>query len=121
MKLHIEKKEASVGLIFKKKIYEMYVSAEMTAEERAAYEKVKDEIGHMIIAEYSYKGIEIDFKISSLVHTFDSKKEGFRFEFSGAHQMPPMENEIKEGVAGFSRMLKDVIAGKSTGKEVTEF
>lgn len=121
MKLHIDKKESSEGLIFKKKVYEMFVRAEMTPEERQAYNSVKDEIGHMIIAEYSYKGTELNFTISSLVYTHDKKGDGSRFAVSAAHQLSPLEDQIKKGVAGFSSYLKKVMAGGNTGNEVLEF
>lgn len=121
MKLHIEKREASEGFLFKKKIYEMYVKIEMTPEERVAYERVKDEIKDMIIVEYEYKGLELNFTIGRLVYNHDKNKDtGSRFVFSAQHEIPPMEKDIKDGVSGFSKHLKSVVAGGNLGQETTE-
>ena len=121
MKLNISKNEATKGLVFKKKIYEMWVSCEMTPEELAAYKSVESEIKDMLIVEYQMDGLELNFRIRDLVYTHTKPDgKGRRFEFSPQHEIPEMEKSIKENAKGFADYLKKVQAGGSLGEESME-
>lgn len=121
MKLHIERREAKEGLVFKKNIYELYVNGELSDGELVAYEKVKDEIGDTIIVEYAYKGMKLDFTISQFIYNCKKGEEGARFVLYRQHEIEPFEAEIKHGVEALSGYLKKVIAGSATGSETIEF
>lgn len=121
MKLNIKKNEATKGLIFKKKIYEMWISCEMTPEELEAYRSIEDELKGMLIVEYAIDDFELNFRVQDLVYTFTHPNgKGSRFEFSAQHEIPEMENTIKENAKTLANYLKKVQAGGELGDESIE-
>lgn len=125
MRLSIEKNEATEGVFFKKTIYELWVRGELTPEELNAYEKVKGEIDKVIIAEYSYKGQELNYTIGRFVYdckkSVEKKEKGSRFVVYKRHDIPLLEKEIKEGVEGFSKYLKNIMSDSHFRSSDIEF
>ena len=116
MKLFLDKQDGTEGLVFKKKVYELFPRVELTPEEADAYNSVKSEIGQHIVAEYSYKGTELNLTISLLVRAAGEK--GFRMAFDSLQERLEAEADIKEGAAGLSNFVKRVMAG--SGDEVID-
>lgn len=121
MKLNIQKNETTKGIIFKKKIYEMRVSCELTPEELESYKSVENEIQHMIIAEREIDGMELNFRVGDLIYTFTHPKlKGSRFELSAQHEMPELEQTIKENAKALANYLKKVQEGGELGEEIID-
>jgi hypothetical protein len=83
----------------------------LSNEEFAAYDTVEAEIKNHIIAEYDYDGLELNLTIGTLI--LGARKNdgvGFRMAFAEQHRIPAKEEEIREGVTGFSNYLKKVVA-----------
>lgn len=116
MKLHFKENETKGGW-FSSKEFELFTKVEMTEQEQAAYREVEDEIKHYIIAEYEYKGVELNMDIGQLIYSSKKNDDGFRMAFSGRQYVGPMKEEIQRGVAAFSDHLKGVIEGGSFGGE----
>lgn len=119
MKLFSDKRETTEGLVFKKKVYELYSRIEFTPEEVEAWEAVKDEIKDHIVAEYSYKGTELNLTIGQLVYV-SAKGTGARMAFDSLHERLAAEKEVQAGVAGFSNYLKEVAQSSQGGRDVVE-
>lgn len=122
MKLKLKRSESTEGLVFKKKIYELWISADLTDEERAAWGQCKDEIGKHIVAEYYVKGgMDMHLDVKQLLYKEGTGSKGFRMVFSNLAELAKKESEIKEGAKGVSNYLKKMMsAGAGDSEEEIE-
>lgn len=108
MKVTIETKDEKFGLLFKTTEYALYVKVELSQEERAAIENMG--IENYVLMEYSYKGVEVNYKVKSVVYASD-KGHASRFVASDAIVRDEMEAHIMQQL----KALKSQIAAQLEG------
>lgn len=105
-----------IGL-FKRPIeYSLYVKVELSDDEKKAIKAAG--IEDFVLMAYAYKGVDIDWKVKSVVHISDKRTES-RFVARNAIERTEMEETVKEQLAALKSQISAQMAG-TTGTESFE-
>jgi hypothetical protein len=113
MKVSLRTVEETSGLIRKTTEYVLYVKVELAPEEKAAIKKAG--IEDLLLMEYSYKGLELNWKVKSVVYESDKGKES---RFVGSNAME--RNEIEGNVKSALKALKSQIEAQMSSSNRAE-
>lgn len=116
MRVSLRKEDETSGLFRKTTEYVLYVKVELTPEERAAIKSAG--IDKYILMEYSYKGLELNWEVGSVVYASDKGSES-RFVASDAITRNDMEQHVKEQLKALKSQIEGQIAG-GTGSQSYE-
>jgi hypothetical protein len=116
MKVALRKDGETSGLIRKTTEYCLYVKVELSAEETGAIKQAG--IDDFLLMKYSYKGLENDWKVKSVVYTSNKGGE-HRFVAGNAIERNEMEQTVKEKLTALKSQITAQLAG-GTGSESFE-
>jgi hypothetical protein len=116
MKVVLRKEDVTSGMFKKTTEYCLFVKVELSEEETGAIKKAG--IEGLILMPYSYKGLELDWKVSSVVYS-SSKGSESRFVAANGIQRNEMEQTVKEQLAALKSQIAAQLADK-TGSETFE-
>ena len=108
MKVSMRKSEKTTGLFAKTTEYELFVKVELTAEERGAIKAAG--IEKYILIEYSYKNMELNWTVSSVLHSSEKNSE-WRFVTTDASQRLDLEAEVKQQLSNLKSQIESVAGG----------
>lgn len=111
MKVTFTKEDEKSGLIFKTNEYALYLQVELSPEERAAVQKLG--ISDYVLMEYSYKGLELNYQVKSLVYASDKGGKGSRFVAPDAVVRNRMEGQLMEQLKALKSQISAQMAGGS--------
>ena len=110
MKVSLRREDEKSGLIRKTTEYVLYVKVDLTPEERAAIEKAG--IGDYLMLPYSYKGVDLNWTVKSMVYASDKSSES-RFVSADAIARSQNEETIKEKLKALKSQIDAQLAGGS--------
>ena len=112
MKVTMRKTEETSGLFKKTTEYSLHVGVVLTPEEVDAIRKAG--IGDHLLVEYSYKGLDLNYQVKSVVYGSEKGSE-FRFVSSDAVSRNAMEQRVKDGLKALkSQIDAQLSAGPAT-------
>ena len=108
MKVSLRKVEETSGFLSKKTEYVLYVKVELTAEEKSAIKKAG--IEDLLLVEYSYKGLELNWLVKSIVYSSDKGKES-RFVGGNAMSRNELEQQVKDSLSALKSQIEAQMSG----------
>lgn len=108
MKVSLRKEDETSGLFRKTTEYCLYVKVELSAEEQGAIKAAG--IEDFLLMPYSYKGVDIDWKVKSVVYASNKGSES-RFVASNAIHRNEMEQTVKEKLSALKSQISAQLAG----------
>jgi len=116
MKVSLRKEDVTSGFLKKTTEYCLFVKVELSPEENDAIKAAG--IEDLVLMPYSYKGLELDWKVRSVVHGSD-KNSDYRFVASNGIERNEMEQTVKEKLSALKSQISAQLAG-GTGTESFE-
>jgi hypothetical protein len=116
MKVALRKDDVTSGMFKKTTEYCLFVKVELSEEETGAIKKAG--IENLLLMPYSYKGLELDWKVSSVLYG-SSKGSEYRFVAANGIQRNEMEQTVKEQLTALKSQIAAQLADK-TGSETFE-
>jgi hypothetical protein len=108
MKVSLRKEEETSGLFGKTTEYVLYVKVELTSDERNVIKSAG--IEDLLLMEYSYKGVEVNWLVKSVVYKSDKGSES-RFVGNNAIARNEMEQNIKEALTALKSQIDAQMSG----------
>lgn len=109
MKVSFRRVEEKEGVVFKKQVHTLFVDVELSSEEIKAIKAAGVE--DYVLLEYSYKDLELDWKVSDLLYDNQRRSKGKdserRFVAADAVSRKGMEEQLKQGLAGLKAVIDD--------------
>lgn len=113
MKVSLRREDETSGLFRKTTEYVLYVKVELTPDERTAIKRAG--IEDYILMEYSYKGVELNWTVKSVVYASDKGNES-RFVASDAIARNGMEQHVKEQLKALKSQIEAQMAGSASSE-----
>lgn len=116
MKVTLRKEDEVSGWISKTTEYCLYVKVELADDEKLAIKKAG--IDDLLLMPYSHNGLELNWKVKSVVYISDKGKED-KFVGRNAIERNEMEETIKEQLSALKSQITALMAG-GTGTKTFE-
>lgn len=117
MKVSLRKEDEKYGLLKNKIEYALYVKVQLSDDEVIALKQAG--INNHILMEYSYKGTELNWLVSSVLYSHEKNKE-WRFVAYDSIDRIAMEDKVKESLKALKSNIEAQMSRGGSGTESFE-